>query len=398
MEENNLYNLLIKGTHEEIKTKLIDELLNIGTYCTKILGKGYFGTVVESPIGKSAPILIDKKIHYIDAVTKYSNHQDGFIKFHEIDKTLIIYGSNTLTCETIMLFMISRLWYQGLNLHLPFMIGFNMCDSNVVKSIILEKYGFSELILLSIDDYYILPYKYINKSLKSNSIYFSTANQLFNYILVNINNDLTCKLFNDEIILFPELIDNFCIFYLHTSAFLWNTLGIVLNDQHLENIFIQWLKPEHICGKKNIGKIKYIYYQIDKDKFIKININTFIFKIGDVGCNFMVLPNDVIIVGDVIIPDKLDNMIMYKNKIYTYMDALYNLFINIPVYILNKTKIFQYLLSNKELSKFIPFLGYKKEYHDDIPSELQLLESIYSDKITKKPETTDDNFIILLKN
>jgi hypothetical protein len=397
MEENNLYNLLTKGKHDEIKTKLFDELSNIGTYCTKILGKGYFGTVVESPIGKTAPILIDKKIIDIDVVTKLLNHSDGFVRFHEVDKTLIIYGSNTITCETIILFMISRLWYQGLNLHLPFMVGFNMCESNVVKSIILEKYGFSELMLLSIEEYFILPYKYINKTIKSDSVYFSTVSQLINYILINVNTDLTCKLFNDEIISFPELIDKFCIFYLHTSAFLWNTLGIVLNDQHLDNIFIQWLKPEHICGKKNIGNIKYIYYQIDKDKFIKIDVNTFIFKIGDVGCNFMVLPNDTIIVGDIVIPDKINEIVMYKNKVYTYMDALYNLFINIPVYILNKTQIFQYLLVNKELSKFIPFLGYKKEYHDILPSELQLLESVYSDKITKKPESNNDNFIVSLK-
>lgn len=396
MEENNLYNLLTKGTHDEIKEYLMFELLNIGKYCTKILGKGYFGTVYESPIGKTAPILIDNKKYDIDVVTKITNHTNGFVKFYEVDKTLIIYGSNTITCETIMLFMISRLWYQGLNLHLPFMVGFNMCDSDVVKSIILEKYGITDTILLAADDYHIMPYKYLNSTDKYSSR-LSTAQNLFDYLLLNINDDLNCKLFNDEIVNLPSIIDNFCIFYLHTSAFLWETLKMTLNDQHTNNIFIQWLKPEHICGKKNIGNIKYIYYQINKDKFIKTNVNTFIFKIGDIGCNFIVLPNDTMIVGDLPLPDKLDGMLLYKTKIYTYMDALCGLFMNIPAYILNKTKIFQYLLGNKELSKFIPFLGYKKECHDILPSELQLLELVYSDKITKKPESNNDNFIVSSK-
>lgn len=395
MEQNNLYNLLVKGKHEEIKTKLFDELSNIGTYCTKILGKGYFGTVFESPIGKTASILIDKKKYDIDVVTKTTNHADGIVKFHEVDKTLIIYGSYTITCEALMLFMISRLWYQGLNLHLPFMVGFNMCNSIVIKSIILEKHGFSELILIDTSNYNILPFKYIN-TLKNYTSYLTTAQNLFDYLLVNINDDLNCKLFNDEIVNLPNVIDNFCIFYLHTSAFLWNTLKMTLNDQHTNNIFIQWLKPEHICGKKKIGTIKHIYYQINKDKFIKIDVNTFIFKIGDIGCNFMVLPNDVIIVGDLLVPEKVDNILLYKTKIYTYMDALHGLFTNIPLHVLNKTKIFQYLLNSKEMSNFIPFLGYKKEYHESLPDELQLLENVYSDIITKKPDSNDDNFIVLL--
>jgi len=78
------------------------------------------------------------------------------------------------------------------------------------------------------------------------------------------------------------------------------------------------------------------------------------------------------------------------------MHTLLQLFNIFQPYILNKTKIYKYILENKNMSHYIPYIGYPQIYDDKIPSEMDLLINVYKDMIVDKKINDDNNFVIEL--
>lgn len=399
MEKINLFSLLKTGTHEQIKNELLNELYKIGTYCTDIIGEGGFGKVSIPSVGPFFTIKIDDEYITIPIVIKETKNL-GVLNIDDINinskKNLIINANLGITAEAIMLYMISKYWYKSINIHLPFMIGFGNCSEDIgtVTHIILERHGLPNRIEITYQQY-VRPIQYINNINSKKFSYMVTCYDVFQYMALNCDNEFKCMLFGETVYI-PYIVDYYCIFYIHTSEFLWNNLGMTLGDQHFNNIYIHWINDMSRCGKRNIENLKNIYYEISNNKYLKMSTHGLIYKIGDIGISTMKLQDDVIIIGDLMNKNNLNDVLLYKNKTKTYVDTLIKLYSIFQPAILKKTKFFNLFESDKYLSQSVPFVGYKKEY-TDMMSELDILNhNIYSEWHTDKAIDNHENFIIKL--
>jgi hypothetical protein len=394
----NIYDLLKNGDHKDIKEHLLYEIYKIASYCTETIGEGYFGKVSIPANGPYISVKIDENYYTVPIVVKEAKNV-GNVYIDTMDDDLIINSDNGITCEAIMLFIISKLWYKGINLHLPFMVGMGSCDSSRAQSvthILLERHGMFNPIELKRENYVPMPNQLFGENTKMTRLV--TIIELSEYMSIHADNNFKCKLPNDTEVYLPDIIDNFCIFYLHTSYFLWENLGLTLSDQHMNNIYVHWINDMSKCGKRSINEVEHIFYEIGKDKYIKVKTFGLIFKIGDIGCSVMNIQNNVMIVGDLARREKLKDIKVYKKRHSFYVATIEFALDNFPREIINKTKIFSLLNSNKILSKYIPYIGFTEKLDKSAPTELELLnDKIYDDM--KSSNIVDDvkNFVIKMK-
>jgi len=393
--EINLYDLLTKCTHKEIEEKLDDEVWKIGSFCDKYVGSGYFSHVVIPTVGSYMDITIGENIFKISVVNKHlKEDKSGTMTYHNHNDNLIIGSNFSLTCEAIMLYFISKHWYRGLNLHLPFMVGFGCCDplkKSLVTNIILHKNGLSKEIELHYDKFVqdtLDVFEYRNKY-----DYLATLEKFSDYLMIN-EKKLSCVLPNGKEIYIPDIIDQCIIFYLHTSHYVWEYFNLTLIDQHLNNIFIHWLDEFSICGKEKLENKKYIFYKIGT-KYIKVPMHGFIFKLGDIGTCVMTPQKNVFIVGYLTAVNDVvfDNIITLNEKHKFYYKFFGRFIGTFPTSIVEKTR--SYKLFNKYFNELY-HLGFTKDHETQVPNELDLLnDSLFDDlKVDTINENTEDCFII----
>ena len=144
--------------------------------------------------------------------------------------------------------------------------------------------------------------------------------------------------------------------------------------------------------------LSHIFYEIGKDKYIKVKTFGLIFKIGDIGCSVMNIQSNVMIVGDLAKQEKLKDIKVYKKRHNFYVAVLEFALGLFPREIINKTKIFSLLNSNKILSKYIPYIGFTEKLDMNAPTELELLNDvIFDDFISLNTVDDDKNFVIKMK-
>jgi hypothetical protein len=392
----DIYGLLKNGKHEEIRKHLMDEVYKMATYCSQVIGEGFFGKVTVPVTGPAFSVKIDDEYIIMPIVVKEAKNV-GNVYMDDIDNTLIISSDMSLSCEAIMLYILSKFWYKGLNLHLPYMIGIGNCNPDnklLVTNIISERHGLFHQIEINYQNYIRTPMhlNQMNKDMRYS--YLASVGDLFEYILVNYDDKFMCKLENNINVYLPDLIDQYCIFYLHTSDFLWKNLGMTLSDQHAGNIFVHWINSMSRCGKKSLTDLKNIYYEIGKNKYLKIPVNGLIFKIGDIGTCFMKIQDSVMIVGDLANSRNLNYVTMYKKKYNLYLESMEIILGMFPLEILTKTKIYKILLKNKYLARHI-YIGFRKQDNINAPTELEILnDDIYSDFFSKDYKDDNQNFVV----
>ena len=392
-----LYDLLTKGSHDDIKKKLLSEIYNIAYYCENIVGEGFFGKVKVPAVGPYMSIKIDNNIIVLPVVIKEAKANVGFF-IDEIDKTLIINSTSNMTCEALILFILSKAWYKEQNLHLPFLMGLGSCNQQVtgISHIILEKCGLPDSIV-TIDraNYFGNPHT-ISADNPIILSYLSNIAGLVDYLMVNQTNDMMCLLPNEKNIHMPEIIDNICIFYLHTTHFLWEKFGLTLGDQHVENVFIHWINAMSRCGKRQLNNLEYISYDVGKS-FIKVKTHGMIYKIGDVGISVMNVQKTVMILGNISNGDNMTECLKYKNKCYCFWDFILNFLSLLPPSLINKTIISKIIDKHNIGLKYIPFIGLNVKYQKDFPNELDILnDELYNSLRVSKPEGDDKNFVVNL--
>lgn len=387
-----LYDLLTKGSHEEIERDLLNEIYKISTYCAVTIGEGSFGKVTIQPVGSIVSTIIDDTRVHLSVVVKESKHK-GIINFDKINGKLIINSSDDMTCEALILFILSKSWYKGKNLHLPFLCGMGSCDDNRynITHLVLEKCGLGrELILYDPSDFLGNPIT-VEHSKKLSLL--PTVGWLFDYINININFDMTCNLPNGLTINVTELIDTLIISYIHTSHCLWEHYGLVLGDQHCDNVFIYWLDELSRCGTFSLSNIKTISYKIGKNKYLKINTYGFILKIGDCGISIMNINENVMIVGNLNNKNNINKILDFEKKRCVFWDFIINFYSLCP-FLFKNTIIDQILEKHNIKLKYVGCLGIKQKYKEDIPNELEILnDELYKKYIsTKNNETNETNF------
>lgn len=420
MNKNNLSNLLLNGTHEDITKNLLIEVNKIANYCESVVGEGYFGKVTIPMVGPTLSIKVGDETIILPIVIKESKVK-GEIYIDNIGDTLIINADGNMTCEALILFMLSKSWYKEENIHLPFLIGMGRCDLSIkgISHLILEKCGLPNRIPVDRSHFSGSP---ASLSLDStvNYSYLTNVGGLIDYIYSNFKigpkTELTSKLFADamreshlELICdFPkgiinsgieknvslvEIIDNICIFYLHTCHFLWKKYGLVLGDQHIENIFIHWINESSMCGKKKLDKLETINYEINKNKYIKVKAHGMIYKIGDIGISIMNVQKDVMIIGNISNPNNLELALKYKTKCYSCWDFIFELLRYCPLEIVYQTIIYSIIEKHNISLKYMAFVGLDNKFKDDFPSELDILNDInYTDLIIDHINDSETEF------
>lgn len=392
----NLYELLKNGTQDEIRSQLSQEVYRIASYCAENMGEGAFGKVTVPVVGPRMIIQIDEMKITIDVVVKEAK-SNGNTYIDDVNGDLIISSDLSLTSEGLMLFILSKCWMKSGNLHMPFLVGMGSCDSlkkHVVTHNVIERCGLTEQVKIDWNEYEKGTTMYIyGKSLVKWS-YLATVGDLFDYMSINIDSEMKCELPNSKKVYFPEIIDNLIIFFLHTSNYLWENFGLVLGDQHPNNIFIHWQNSSSMCGKRSIANIENILYEIENNKYILVKTNGIIFKIGDIGCSIMNIQDNVMIVGDIPFnenSDILHKIKHFKNKKFLCMDAISMIFGSVPYNVIQKTKIFNIVMSNPILNKYMPIFGFKKT--NPTINEIEILKE-YNESIIDKAVDDDKNFVI----
>lgn len=279
-----------KNSLAKIQKDLINFVVANTQYCDTILGKGMMGQVYSPSVNNKMPVKTGKTTVFLNAAVKMTN-DPGTIDTCYINKHLYIYAYKGITVEAIILSYINELWHKKLSPHLPFMIGYSNCNKDekqkYINKIITEKHGLD----------YVVEYddkKYLNEDgvfhpKWENSNRLGTLGHLLDYI-VSRQKDLSVELPNKIKCNIVELIDSFCISFLHTQNLLRKN-NIILSDMHPWNIFIHWLsKSCSYMGDTDISEAKYIYYK-HKKKFIKIRTFGLLFKIGDVGSSTLDMPS-----------------------------------------------------------------------------------------------------------
>ena len=397
-ENADLYKLITKGSIDEIKENILQEMAKIGNYCTEILGEGYFGKVIVPTVGPYLSVKIGDNKVVLPVAIKEAKNGGGVVFFEDVDDDLIIYSDSGITCEALVLFIISKLWYKSANIHLPFLMAIGMCDLGkyVVTHLMLERYG--------LDNYTQLDYnKYITDPTRISTIYkpidthMTNVGDILDYVTLNMDDKLMCVLPNKQKIYYPDFVDRICIFFMHTSYFIWNMNKITLGDQHVNNIFVQWINETTVCGKRSTKNIKNIYYELNNKKYLKVPTNGLIFKLGDVGCSVMQIQKNVIIVGDLANNHNLSKVKLYKKKCNVYIDAILKIFQIIPLEVTTKTKIYKIISTDKILSKYFPNMGFDEKNNKNAPTELDvLMRDEYSDLVVSSYVDDDENFVNFL--
>ena len=172
---NNIYDLMKNGTFEEIKDILPKMIANIGTYCSTYFGEGSFGIVSMPAFGPVVQVKVgDENIH-LSIVVKEEKSHVGNIHIDEYNDNLILSCDLNLTTEGIMLYILSKYWYDGINIHMPALVGVGACDKNrkgTMTHLIIEKCGLDKQIELSCKDRRLEPVKniFIDKFVKWRTI------------------------------------------------------------------------------------------------------------------------------------------------------------------------------------------------------------------------------------
>lgn len=391
--------LLLNGTDDEIKNNLLVEIYKISNYCDTVIGEGSFGKVILQSVGPYIKILIDDEKITIPVVikeSKYSKYSQFNIR--KIKDNLIISCGEGMLCEALILYILSKDWYKGINIHMPLLVGMGSCsETNIgVSHLILEKCGLENRVNIKNNSFIGSPSSLAFEQSDSIQSFLTNAGGLIDYISFNLKHDLKCILPNGAEVYLPDFIDGMFIFYLHTTHFLWTKYKLTLGDQSTNNIFLHWINESSRCGKKKVNNLKYIYYQIDKNTYIKINTNGIIFKIGDVGISVMNPQNNVIIIGNSSNEENIDLISKFKEKTYSFWDFIFDSLRYIPLEVVIKTKIFKIIEKYSISTKYIPFVGTNVKYNNEMLSELEILnDEIYDSlKINHEQIIENENIFI----
>lgn len=366
-----------------IKNTLPKLLLDMSNYCDKILGKGLNGEVTTRTFGETINVIIKDKTIALPVVLKKSLHSGKF-NIDIVNDILYLSCDKNLTCEAIMLYYISKLWFSGASPHLPFMVAFSICGDNL--QIITEKHGLNKEILLECDIYTQIPdldYEY-KENYKSN---LATLQDLFIYVNNNANGDLivlpngiTCNV--------VKLFDYITISLLHTYDLLYNKYKISLGDMHSGNIFIHWLNKNSYCGNTYIGDATHIVYY--NTKYIRIETYGFVVKVGDIGNSVMNPHKNVFIVGQ---SQDVNKAIDLLKKCYSkynpaYYQIIYNLMVGVQYKYFLKMCIFQ-IFNVYPFNELALFGAIETKYIKDFPRATDLLLTYFNKYVVLIKEEED---------
>ena len=400
----NVIKYLFDNNNKFLKENLANYLNNITEDCFSYINEGFFNEVKTLNIPNKITVNIKNKKIFLDTVIKSNKHKEGSFNLYERKDMLFITSDLDSTCEAIILLFMSQFWYDSKNPYTPFLFSIYKCErllytsGKIIDTLVLEKYGLKESFIykqqkigLNLENLNFTNYRDINTR-------FTNFHELLYYSYHYHDKDFNFELKqNSKIYKFNliELIDNT---FLHVLIALdyFEEYNLILLDQHIQNIFLQWINDDTFIGEKNISKLKNIYYNLDKETLIEAPVNNFIIKLGDVNVSILKLKKDLTIIGDLSDVENLsvlDKMTYYDNHIPNYKDFILNIK-NLPFYIFEKTKIYK-ILKNDDLLKNLSWAFPGIHNYDKFITKKELIKKYYSEFIVKKNITKDENNFII---
>jgi len=392
----NIIDYLNKNTNKEIKENIANKIIEISQLCEDKIGEGFFGRVYTPLISPIATITINKKLSVrFPIVVKESKHTEGNFYILDGKKRMYIYSDRDLTAESIILFFISKFWYNTSFPYGPFLVSIHSCGANknvLVDKLVTERHGY----------YYTVETVHTGINLVGeldNSFSkLETVGALLETALNKCDNNYNfiLQLYNKKLKFNIVELVNYIVLHFLISVDYCTRKGLILTDQHIHNIFISWLASGTInIGNKHMISVTDIYYKLDNSTIIKAPLKNILIKLGDIGSSVLKLRNDLWIIGDVIKEqDVISHVEKYFDKyIPSYMTLFNGLHDILPHDMFSKSVLHD-IYTDKHISKYTHLTGYVDP--DKYPTASDLLYRYFTEYIVEKLPT-DSKSVFLIK-
>ena len=267
-----------------------------------LIGEGAYGVVVELQSSKQDNI-----------VTKFSKSTSAD-KSTAILKNIAVSLYGDMLIEGIILLKLSL----TNNFHFSKIHGMYTYNEDTCDVLELSKKGLNIVKQIKFDIY--------NHDINSFSLNYqnnlATLGNLLRYLVSENNKNLYIN------------VDNIFIQFLVIGWICYKN-GVILFDQHLENILIDWIKYD----------IKYITYKID-NKYLNIPYMGYILNIGDVGSSMIIHQNNYLLaelpINFDINAENTKILSKYKNPTPFYKIMIDNIYDLVPINIIKKTDSYKW--------------------------------------------------------
>jgi hypothetical protein len=390
----NIIDYLIKSTNKEIKENIATKIMEISQLCEDKIGEGFFGRVYTPVISPVATVAINDKVSVkFPIVIKESKHTDGRFYVLNRKKRMYLYSDRELTAETIILFFISKFWYNASFPYGPFLVSIHWCGDNtdiLVDKFVTERHGYYETIETEHTGINLIT------EFSSNFSKLETIGVLLEEALNKCDNNYNVmfRLYNKEIKFnLIELVDYIVLHFLIAVDYCDNK-DLILTDQHPNNIFVSWIASGRVdVGSKHMSNVTDIYYKFD-DVIIKAPLKNILIKLGDIGSSVLKLKKDLWIMGDVINEKDVGHIEKYFSKyVPSYMTFLSGLHDILPHKVFFQSSLHN-IYDDKHIGKYTPLTGYVDPHN--FPSPRDLLQKYFTKYIVKKLPT-DSESVFLIK-
>jgi hypothetical protein len=378
-----------EGSHGIVKKMKYGSNMNVRVKDTTVGLK----TVIKmyKHFGNYSSIDYTQKI-YDDEIKKYKINNTDYQKLKQIKipkKMLILYGSYHPIYEVVGLMYLSKMWYDGISPHVPFLIMPMTCDDKqIIDSIVLDMNGLDEQITIKNRNHYEGSYEH-----HQSESYLENVQKFTTYILNNFtvkNNMISCKLPNvrNTIVDVVDLIDTLTLSFMISYEHVWREIKLVLTDQYANNVFLKWLHTGAYMGKRDISMVENIIYKID-GKVYGIKTNGVVLKIGDIGSSIIKPRDDLTIVID-LAGDHAVQKSMYIEQIPCYMAFIKDLYDKLPPIIAKRTILHQ-IINSKDFENYSLDTGVVM----DSPTAGEIIHEYFSKYLSDQTIKVDEKTIIV---
>lgn len=397
---HNIINFLKSNKNKTIKESVIHEIASLTRVCQEKIGEGYFGKVYAPVIPNVGMVKLKNNNYAYMAVAVKELMHNGTFDFVEEGKTLYLYSDRELTCEGIILYFVSKFWYESKLPYAPFLISVHKCvDENtmsLIDHLVMERHGILGNVSVQSKGMGILTNGVKHDfSNKLETFYhllevgLSTCDNNYNFTIDMGDNKVSFNL--------VDMIDNILLHVLIYMDYC-NEHGLTLMDQHLNNIFISWTGYDNkMVGEKSMLPVKNIYYKINKNEHIEAPIKNIIPKIGDVGSSVLKLRDDLWIIADLLTKDRIPNLKKMLDKyVPSYVLLLEGIKNTVPYDLFSKTIVKNIYDDNDVIRNNYSVITAYVEL-DKFPTEKTLLKKYFS-KYLVSSVPKDDETVFIVKD
>lgn len=342
-------------------------------YVSDILGEGAFGVVYTQNIGQfiiynvkgkeiilkvaikkiksiGEPILIhfDKKTIDIDIKEFLNEKTEKQLKKVDYNDIYVYSSDKHPNGEFIILSLLSKLWYDGLNPHVNFMLfPLSINEKYLMDGFAIERCGLDNPI-----NYDIKNVSFPLNSHKNVQTRLETVAELLIFCLNICDNSYNVK--NNFVGNFNmvDLINELLLSYLFAYQHIYEKTNVTMIDLHSNNLMIKFIDEHSFIGNHKLSDYDSVCYELN-DKYY-VRMDKFILKFGDVGFS-VYKKNNFVVVGDSIEYKEFKKV--FVDRLMYYIEFLTNLKDMLPFNLFKKTICHDIL--EKEFGDFSIFSGAK---------------------------------------